>query len=109
MRRLLSGPADRGPGAPFRPDAAYEKHPQVAIRTESFGGLAYHYGNRRLVFLKSAALVDLVQALAGFPSAADAAAATVPAGQAAACLAALPRLLSSEIIRVRDPGTGPAR
>ncbi|MCY7299756.1 MAG: mycofactocin biosynthesis chaperone MftB, partial [Ilumatobacteraceae bacterium] len=26
-------------------------HPQVALRPEPFGALAYHYGNRRLVFL----------------------------------------------------------
>jgi mycofactocin biosynthesis protein MftB len=27
-------------------------HPQVALRPEPFGALAYHYGNRKLVFLK---------------------------------------------------------
>ncbi len=94
--------AEQATGAPFRPDAAYEKHPRVAIRHEDFGGLAYHYGNRRLVFLKSAALVDVVEALAEFPTAADALAARVPAGQAPACAAALPRLLAADVIRVRS-------
>ena len=27
-------------------------HPQVALRDESFGALAYHYGTRRLLFLE---------------------------------------------------------
>ena len=45
----------------------YEKHPQVAIRREEFGGLAYHFGNRRLVFLKGPELVVLVEASANTP------------------------------------------
>jgi hypothetical protein len=32
----------------------------VALRDESFGALAYHYGTRRLLFLKSRPLVELV-------------------------------------------------
>ena len=47
--------------APFDAARPYEKHPQVAIRPESFGALAYHYGNRRLVFLKAPALVTVVE------------------------------------------------
>jgi putative mycofactocin binding protein MftB len=86
----------------FRADLAYEKHPRVAIRHEEFGGLAYHYGNRRLVFLKSPALVDVVEALAAYPSAGDAVAACVPAGQVRACTAALPALLAADVIRFRD-------
>ena len=38
-------------------------HPQVALRPEPFGALAYHYGTRRLVFLKHLDLVRVVQAL----------------------------------------------
>ncbi|MCX6513169.1 MAG: mycofactocin biosynthesis chaperone MftB [Actinobacteria bacterium] len=37
---------------------AMELHPEVALRDESFGALAYHYGNRRLVFLKSRPLAS---------------------------------------------------
>ena len=87
--------------AAFRPGAAYEKHPRVAIRHERFGGLAYHYDHRRLVFLKSAALVDVVESLAEFPTAAAALAARVPTAQVRACSAALPRLLAADVIRVR--------
>jgi putative mycofactocin binding protein MftB len=85
----------------FDSGVAYEKHPQVAIRREGFGGLAYHYGNRRLVFLRSAPLVDLVEGLADFPDAARALAAHVPAGSRDSYQEALSGLLSSEVIRVR--------
>ncbi len=51
------------------PDGPLELHPQVALRPEPFGALAYHFDTRRLVFLKSSDLVDLVHALAEHPSA----------------------------------------
>ncbi|HEY1919763.1 MAG TPA: mycofactocin biosynthesis chaperone MftB [Streptosporangiaceae bacterium] len=96
--------SEDGPAATsaFQPDLGYEKHPQVALRHEGFGGLAYHYGNRRLVFLKSQALLDVVEALAEFPTAADALAARAPGDERAACAAALPALLASGIIRARE-------
>ena len=50
-------------------DEALELHPQVALRPEPFGALAYHYGNRRLNFLRSPDLVRLVESLAAHPSA----------------------------------------
>jgi putative mycofactocin binding protein MftB len=43
-------------------------HPQVSLRPESFGALAYHFGTRRLSFLKSRTLLDVVQSLAEQPS-----------------------------------------
>ncbi len=85
----------------FDPRQAYEKHPKVAIRREEFGGMAYHYGNRRLVFLKAPALVDLVESLADFASAGDALTAYVPAGSRESYERALSGLLTSEVIRVR--------
>ena len=39
-------------------------HEQVALRPEPFGALAYHYGNRRLNFLRAKELVTLVESLA---------------------------------------------
>lgn len=45
--------------------------PQVALRPEPFGALAYHYGNRRLVFLKHPDMVTVAKALADHPSLAD--------------------------------------
>jgi mycofactocin biosynthesis protein MftB len=46
--------------------------PRVAVRPEPFGALAYHFGTRRLSFLKSRALVRVVESLAAQPSALDA-------------------------------------
>lgn len=53
-------------------DRALRLHPQVAIRPEPFGALAYHYGNRSLVFLKHRDLVDVVDALDDHPTVSDA-------------------------------------
>ena len=49
-------------------DTALELHPQVALRPEPFGALAYHYGNRRLVFLKHADVVAVAKRLAEHPT-----------------------------------------
>ena len=43
--------------------------PQVALRPEPFGALAYHFGTRRLSFLKSRTLLAVVESLAAQPSA----------------------------------------
>jgi putative mycofactocin binding protein MftB len=42
-------------------------HPQVALRPERFGALAYHFGSRRLSFLKSRRLLAVVQGLEAAP------------------------------------------
>jgi putative mycofactocin binding protein MftB len=44
----------------------------VSIRPESFGAMAYHFGTRRLSFLKSRQLLAIVQALGEHPTAGDA-------------------------------------
>ncbi len=49
--------------------------PQVALRPEPFGALAYHYGNRRLIFLKHPDVVRVVRALGEHESVAAALAA----------------------------------
>lgn len=45
---------------------------QVAVRPERFGALLYHYGTRRLSFLKDHLLTDVVRRLESQPSARDA-------------------------------------
>jgi putative mycofactocin binding protein MftB len=87
--------------AAFAVDRAWRLNPQVALRDEAFGALAYHYGNRRLVFLKSRTLVELVSSLDDHPSAAEAIAAHVPAEGRAAYTRALARLAASEVIDAR--------
>jgi putative mycofactocin binding protein MftB len=49
-------------------ERALELHPQVALRPEPFGALAYHYGNRRLVFLKHPDVVAVARQLGEHPS-----------------------------------------
>ncbi len=56
----------------FDLDRPWRLHSQVAIRPERFGALAYHFGTRRLSFLKSRTLLAVVEALAEQPSARDA-------------------------------------
>jgi putative mycofactocin binding protein MftB len=41
---------------------------QVALRPEPFGALAYHFGTRRLSFIKTRKLVRVVQTLGEQPS-----------------------------------------
>jgi putative mycofactocin binding protein MftB len=52
-------------------DRALALHPQVALRPEPFGALAYHYGNRRLVFLQHTDMVDVAKRLADHATLAD--------------------------------------
>ena len=53
----------------FDADRRWRLDDRVALRPEPFGALAYHYGNRRLTFLRSPDLVELVEHLAEQPSA----------------------------------------
>ncbi len=52
-------------------DHHLELDPQVAVRPEPFGALAYHYGNRKLIFLKHPDVVRVVQSLADHDTLAD--------------------------------------
>jgi mycofactocin biosynthesis protein MftB len=57
------------PAEAFDLEAAWRLHPQASIRPERFGALLYHFGTRRLSFLKSPALLTVVESLATQPSA----------------------------------------
>ena len=65
MRGLLTAATSTG----FDPARAYRLHLKVALRPEPFGAMAYHYGNRRLTFLRSFDLVAVVETLGEHPSA----------------------------------------
>jgi mycofactocin biosynthesis protein MftB len=56
----------------FDASAAWTLDDRVALRPESFGALAYHFGTRRLSFLKSPALVQVVESLGAHASALEA-------------------------------------
>jgi putative mycofactocin binding protein MftB len=51
----------------FDPSLPYRRSPRVALRPEPFGALAYDFGTRRLSFLKTTLLVDVVQRLEHCP------------------------------------------
>jgi putative mycofactocin binding protein MftB len=77
--------------------------PSVALRPEPFGALAYHFGNRRLTFLKRPELVAVVRSLADQPDVRGAlVAAGVPAAQHSAYAAALRGLAATDMIRPRE-------
>ena len=90
MALLTAGPADTS--------TAWRLSSQVSLRDESFGALAYHHVTRRLVFLKSPTLVELVRRLEEFESANAALDVLAPPGQRARYQKALVSLWGSEII-----------
>ena len=53
----------------FDPDRGWRLHPQVAVRPEPFGALLYHFGTRKLSFLKNRTILAVVQSLADHPDA----------------------------------------
>jgi len=73
-------------------EGRWRLHPQVALRPERFGALAYHYGTRRLSFLKSRTLLDVVN---GLEAARDPIAACRAAGVEAAELPSYRRALTT--------------
>ncbi len=87
----------------FDPSLPWQKARSVALRPEPFGALAYHFGNRKLSFLKSKTLVAVVEALGDHPSAAAAlTACAVPDAQRATYVKALADLARSQMIQVRS-------
>jgi mycofactocin biosynthesis protein MftB len=97
------------PGAVFDLDAGFDLdtgwrlHPQVSVRPERFGALLYHFGTRRLSFLKSPALLTVVQALDAQPSArAACVAAGIGAADLPAYAAALATLATSSMITRKE-------
>jgi putative mycofactocin binding protein MftB len=59
--------AASGQAAEFDPTRPYRRSPSVAVRPESFGALVYHFGTRRLSFLKTPELVEVVTGLERCP------------------------------------------
>lgn len=83
-------------------DEPWTLSPSVALRPEPFGALAYHFGNRKLTFLKSPELTAAVRGLADHPDVRSAlVAAGVPESQFAAHVGALEGLARVDMIRPR--------
>ncbi|WP_369139134.1 mycofactocin biosynthesis chaperone MftB [Modestobacter versicolor] len=95
---------------PFDPSVPWRKSPSVALRPEPFGALVYHFGNRKLSFLKSMPLVAVVKALQDHPDVPSTlVACAVPEAQHPAYVTALATLARSQMIERRTASpAGPA-
>ena len=81
------------------PSTGLSLHPQVAVRPEPFGALLYHFGTRKLSFLKNRTIVAVVESLADYPDVSSAlTAAGVEADQQAPYLHALSVLVESNML-----------
>ena len=79
-----------------------ELDPQVALRPEPFGALAYHYGNRRLVFLKHPDMVAVARELGAHESlAATLVACDVDRRRWPSFASAFASLIESHVVRER--------
>jgi putative mycofactocin binding protein MftB len=88
----------------FDLDARWRVHHQVAVRPEPFGALLYHFGTRKLSFLKNTKIVEVVRSLDEHPDARSALhAAGIDDASAAPYLHALSVLVSSNML-VREDG-----
>jgi putative mycofactocin binding protein MftB len=86
----VAGP--QGAASAFDLDRPWRIDDRVAVRPEPFGALLYHFGTRRLSFLKNTTVLTVVRSLAEHPSARSACAA---AGVGAAALPAYERALAT--------------
>ena len=83
----------------FDSTQAWQLNPKVALRPEPFGALLYHFGTRKLSFLKNLAVVGVVESLRDHDSADDALhAAGIDSASRPLYLQALAALASSEMI-----------
>lgn len=83
----------------FDPDRGWRLHSQVSVRPEPFGALLYHFGTRKLSFLKNRTIAAVVQSLADHPDARSACrAADVDVSDEAGYFAALAVLAESNIL-----------
>jgi putative mycofactocin binding protein MftB len=76
----------------FDLDLAWCLHERVAVRPEPFGALLYHYGTRRLSFLKDPKVLTVVRTLAEHSTAR---AACESAGVTASAMPAYERALAT--------------
>jgi putative mycofactocin binding protein MftB len=99
-----------GEGPAFDLDRPWCIDERVAVRPEPFGALLYHFGTRRLSFLKNTTVLQVVRSLAEHRTARSA---CLAAGVGAAALPAYERALAtlaaSQMIRERAVAESTAR
>ena len=79
-------------------------HPRVSLRPEPFGALAYHYGTRRLVFLKHPDMVRVVRSLGDHATVGEALDANgIASTRRPRFVTALQSLVDSEMLTDGDP------
>ncbi|MBY0441157.1 MAG: mycofactocin biosynthesis chaperone MftB [Mycobacteriaceae bacterium] len=89
--------------AGFDPDRGWQLHHQVALRPEPFGALLYHFGTRKLSFLKNHTIVTVVRSLGDHPDLRSACrAAGIDAAQQDRYLQALGTLAASSMLVLRE-------
>ena len=82
---------------------SWRLNPQVAVRPEPFGALLYHFGTRKLSFLKNRTIVAVVESLGDHPTVASAlAAAGVDPDHQAPYLHALSVLVASNMLVIKE-------
>lgn len=87
----------------FDADRPWRLHPQVAVRPEPFGALLYHFGTRKLSFLKDRTLLEVVRTLGDHASVRQAITAQgVPAASVEPYVGAVRTLAASDMIQERD-------
>src|SRR6201987_3700236 len=95
-------PATPGSVVTFDLDHAGRVDPRVSMRPEPFRALLYHFGTRRLSFLKNQTVLAVVRSLADHPSARAACLASgVTEAELPAYARALAALASSKMITER--------
>jgi mycofactocin biosynthesis protein MftB len=103
VRGLLTVTASAAEVPAFDPDQGWRLHPQVAVRPEPFGALLYHFGTRKLSFLKNRTIVEVVNSLTEHPDVRSAIrAAGVDDAQQAPYLHALGVLAQSKMLVLEE-------
>jgi len=105
----VPGGTEASDSGAFDPELPWQRARSVALRPEPFGALVYHFGNRKLSFLKSELLVQVVESLGEHPSAtATLTACGVTEPQRRAYVKALADLARSQMIERRSTEETPA-
>ena len=100
MTDLATGGSSTPRASVLDPERPHRLSPRVGLRPESFGAMAYHFDNRRLVFLKTPELLALVESLEDHESISAAITAQVGADarRTRSYLRALESLAEAEVI-----------